>query len=322
MGHLHHSQTFALGGKEHHVLESLQLLGEAVESLRTSVVDDVHLSLRIADLVERLSSNIRSKFVRLAVHGNDKTKRSVPAAQSVPKNRNTKQSRSILSNGVTNAHSLNEDNLMFLAQQNPFADLPSQPIDINDNDITIMPPPDYFPNFNQNLYSPTSTSTTSGNSPRLLHHHSQAQQLYTPNNPSGNGNDNFNYDTQDSNSKANNYSQSQSSSDSYDWLTLNVNPLFNYSNNNNNNNGVSTSDQNPNSIDSPEVQGNSMSDDRLQQGFAFNQPGHANAANSAWGLGAFGPDIGDSLEMLGILASDALGRDGGDINASGGGVVY
>lgn len=59
------SKTFALGGKEDEVSISLRLLDATVGALRTSVVDDVHLCLRIADLLEVLTSSIRPKFVRL-----------------------------------------------------------------------------------------------------------------------------------------------------------------------------------------------------------------------------------------------------------------
>ena len=58
-------QTFALGGKEDEVAVSLRLLKDTVKALRTSVVDDVHLCLRIADVLENLIKAINSQFVRL-----------------------------------------------------------------------------------------------------------------------------------------------------------------------------------------------------------------------------------------------------------------
>ena len=60
------SQSFALGAKEKEVMTSLVLLDRTIKALRTSVVDDVHLSLRIADLLEGLTTSVRHKFVRLA----------------------------------------------------------------------------------------------------------------------------------------------------------------------------------------------------------------------------------------------------------------
>ena len=47
-------------------MASLLLLDRTIKALRTSVVDDVHLCLRIADLLEGLTTSVRNKFVRLA----------------------------------------------------------------------------------------------------------------------------------------------------------------------------------------------------------------------------------------------------------------
>ena len=47
-------------------MTSLLLLDQTIKALRTSVVDDVHLSHRIADLLEGLTTSVRHKFVRLA----------------------------------------------------------------------------------------------------------------------------------------------------------------------------------------------------------------------------------------------------------------
>jgi hypothetical protein len=51
------------------VAVSLYLLTGAVEALRTSIVDDVHVGNRFADLVETLTYRIRSRFVRLVGNG-------------------------------------------------------------------------------------------------------------------------------------------------------------------------------------------------------------------------------------------------------------
>lgn len=62
-------KTFALGATEEDVAVSLALLSGAVDALRTSIVDDVHVGNRFADLVETLTHRIRSRFVRLAANG-------------------------------------------------------------------------------------------------------------------------------------------------------------------------------------------------------------------------------------------------------------
>ncbi|OAX81666.1 hypothetical protein ACJ72_03989 [Emergomyces africanus] len=59
-------KTFTLGAKEDEVRISLDLQDRTVESLRTCVVDDVHLSVTIADLLQLLTSNIRNRFLRFA----------------------------------------------------------------------------------------------------------------------------------------------------------------------------------------------------------------------------------------------------------------
>ncbi|KAJ4362319.1 zinc finger transcriptional activator [Neocucurbitaria cava] len=62
-------KTFALGATEEDVAVSLGLLSDSVDALRTSIVDDVHVGNRFADLVETLTHRIRSRFVRLAANG-------------------------------------------------------------------------------------------------------------------------------------------------------------------------------------------------------------------------------------------------------------
>jgi hypothetical protein len=64
-------KTFALGATEDDVAYSLGLLDRGVEALRTSIVDDVHVGNRFADLVETLTHRIRARFVRLAANGSN-----------------------------------------------------------------------------------------------------------------------------------------------------------------------------------------------------------------------------------------------------------
>lgn len=59
-------KTFALGATEKDVAHTLGLLDQAVYALRTSIVDDVHVGNRFADLVDTLTHRIRGRFVRLA----------------------------------------------------------------------------------------------------------------------------------------------------------------------------------------------------------------------------------------------------------------
>lgn len=56
-------KTFALGASKHDVEISIGLMDRAVDALRNCVVDDVHLGIRFADLLETLTSRLRSRFI-------------------------------------------------------------------------------------------------------------------------------------------------------------------------------------------------------------------------------------------------------------------
>jgi hypothetical protein len=62
-------KTFALGAIESDVAYSLSLLDQAVKVLRNRIVDDVHIANNFADLCDKLTKGIRSRFVRLAGGG-------------------------------------------------------------------------------------------------------------------------------------------------------------------------------------------------------------------------------------------------------------
>ena len=70
-------KTFALGATEKDVAHTLGLLDQAVYALRTSIIDDVHVGNRFADLVDTLTHRIRGRFVRLAANGSTGTSRGV-----------------------------------------------------------------------------------------------------------------------------------------------------------------------------------------------------------------------------------------------------
>jgi len=58
-------KTFALGASKGDVEYSIGLMDRAVDALRTCVVDDVHLGIRFADLLETLTSRLRGRFISL-----------------------------------------------------------------------------------------------------------------------------------------------------------------------------------------------------------------------------------------------------------------
>lgn len=59
-------KTFALGATRHDVEVSIRLMDSTVEALRTCVVDDVHLGIRFADLLENLTMRLRNRFIYVA----------------------------------------------------------------------------------------------------------------------------------------------------------------------------------------------------------------------------------------------------------------
>jgi hypothetical protein len=247
----------------------MQLLEDTVRVLRRNVVDDVHLSLRVADLLSGLTSNIRTKFVRLAVHRTNTSKRSVQPQRKASQT-SSKQSKP-LSSPISKQSLLssrpvpNRDNtnLDYLRAQGPLAGISTTLIDPNDSTITIMPPPDY----NYGSYPPTS-------SPLLYNPNANAMSPHQPYLHSA-------QDFQSPTSSQGSHQQLQQNNmfgpceHNYDWLTLDVNPL-------------------------------------LQQG----QNAQNGGAGTGMGLGnwagAFGPEIGESLEMLGMLADPGYGFGGGE----------
>lgn len=75
-------KTFALGASKHDVEISIGLMDATVDALRNCVVDDVHLGIRFADLLETLTSRLRSRFIS-APTGGSASARS-PAANQEP----------------------------------------------------------------------------------------------------------------------------------------------------------------------------------------------------------------------------------------------
>ena len=56
-------KTFALGAPRADVKKSVDLMDRTVEALRNCVVDDVHLGIRFADLLQSLTSRLRNRFI-------------------------------------------------------------------------------------------------------------------------------------------------------------------------------------------------------------------------------------------------------------------
>ncbi|KAA8652693.1 hypothetical protein EYZ11_007961 [Aspergillus tanneri] len=170
-------KTFTLGAKEDDVRVSLDLQDRTMEALRTNVVDDVHLSHAIARLLELLTTNIRTRFLRFAPldRGGDgesqdrTTSAPVSRAQS-PRPRDGAQSRrDASSKGWTPGQNATQ-NLGYVeggssqptggsmsSVHDPLAGIPAQPINSSNINVSFMPPP---PSVYHNYYDPNSTPAT------------------------------------------------------------------------------------------------------------------------------------------------------------------
>jgi hypothetical protein len=62
-------KSFSLGASETDVADSLNLMDRTVEALRTCIVDDVHVASRFADLLDKLTQNLKPRLVRISADG-------------------------------------------------------------------------------------------------------------------------------------------------------------------------------------------------------------------------------------------------------------
>jgi hypothetical protein len=159
-------KTFALGATEEDVAVSLGLLSDSVDALRTSIVDDVHVGNRFADLVETLTHRIRSRFVRLAANGSTGISRAgsrspVQAPMMPPPNPlghtnhlappymgSQPTSFSGANSSIPGSPSMG--GLGTSGRGTPLWGISAEPYDPNSNSISIMPPPGNYNNFNAN----------------------------------------------------------------------------------------------------------------------------------------------------------------------------
>ena len=169
-------KTFALGATEDEVAYSLGLLDRGVEALRTSIVDDVHVGNRFADLVETLTHRIRARFVRMATTGNSGLSRS--GSRSPPRTRaqtpmmpppqplGGQQQPGHLAPGfgsgmhyqgnstsVPGSPSLSITASGRATPSHPLWGISNETYDPNSNSISIMPPPGFAGNGSAGGYS-------------------------------------------------------------------------------------------------------------------------------------------------------------------------
>ncbi|KAF2490017.1 hypothetical protein BU16DRAFT_586140 [Lophium mytilinum] len=178
-------KTFALGAPEDDVALSLGLLSRAIEALRSSIVDDVHVGNRFADLLDTLTRRTRARFVRLTTTGGSAgisragsheppgpTGTQAPmmppptgplgaggaqwgagaAGSGFGLSNPTSPSLSnrntpMLHGGQTQNHNQNQNHTQTQnhAHQNPLWGISTEPYDPANNNVSIMPPPYTFP---------------------------------------------------------------------------------------------------------------------------------------------------------------------------------
>lgn len=134
---------------------SLDLQDRVVEALRTNVVDDVHLNHAISRLLELLTTNIRTRFLRFAPtdrgadgeNSHDLSRQESPS-RGRREDPNTTTTTNTNNNTwpSTQAQSHNSNNLGFMdgnstGMVDPLAGIPAQPINSSNINVSFMPPP-------------------------------------------------------------------------------------------------------------------------------------------------------------------------------------
>ncbi|OQD86670.1 hypothetical protein PENANT_c007G10414 [Penicillium antarcticum] len=168
-------KTFTLGAREDDVRVSLDLQDRTVEALRLYVVDDVHLSNTVARLLELLTSSIRTRFLRFAPHdrgadGEAHDRTSVPGSQahSPPRESTSRRDgphtgwsatpgQESTPSGVGLGYVDNAGHAMG-SGHDPLANIPAQPINSSNHNVSFMPPPPsvYYNYYDSNSGVPAS----------------------------------------------------------------------------------------------------------------------------------------------------------------------
>lgn len=184
---------------------SLDLQDRTIEALRTCVVDDVHLGNTISRLLELLTTNIRTRFLRFAptdraCDGDSHDRTSAPnsrAASPRPREKGVSRREQSEGNPWPQSHSStpfhhqqnghghmgysldgsgngNQPSTTMGGYYDPLAHIPAQPINSSNINVAFMPPPPsvYYNYYDHNTTPPTTTSTTDDTNPPVTAAHS------------------------------------------------------------------------------------------------------------------------------------------------------
>ncbi|KAL2817721.1 hypothetical protein BDW59DRAFT_152401 [Aspergillus cavernicola] len=189
-------KTFTLGAKEDDVRVSLDLQDRTVEALRTCVVDDIHLNHAIARLLELLTTNIRTRFLRFAPldrsgDGDVQERTSAPTSRAhSPRPREGPQNRrdGLHNHSWTPGHSnhslgyadTHPPTTTMTSVHDPLAGIPSQSINSSNINVSFMPPP---PSVYYNFYEQRTTPPSGDMEGSTLPSHLIENTNPTQNNP-------------------------------------------------------------------------------------------------------------------------------------------
>lgn len=130
-------------------------MDRAVEALRTCIVDDVHVANRFSDLLETLTTRIRSRFVRMTAAGNPSRGASPPVSTTAPQTPMMPPPPQTVSASQANWNAYGSNGAIVLDSPAPGTNTgratPSDPLwgistetyDPGNSNILIMPPPSF-----------------------------------------------------------------------------------------------------------------------------------------------------------------------------------
>lgn len=164
---------------------SLDLQDRTIEALRTCVVDDVHLGNTISRLLELLTTNIRTRFLRFAPtdrasdgDGQERFTSAPTSRVSSPRpTRDTPQTRRDGPSGQWQQPQNVNQNVGYhhmdsnqgphpphgVSYHDPLANIPAQPINSSNINVSFMPPPAsvYYNYYDANATPPKTNDATS-----------------------------------------------------------------------------------------------------------------------------------------------------------------
>ena len=144
-------QRFTLGARENEVRETLALLDSLTEQLEKCVVDDVHLSSRMADGVRKLTVRLRQMFIRIQApngspgdlsRGNSRPATPQTANHMPPANQHYGQSQGQPTRPTMAPNAFSFDPRLNNHFPDPLADIQRQTM-ADVADISFMPPTNY-----------------------------------------------------------------------------------------------------------------------------------------------------------------------------------